>query len=415
MNISLCIIAKNEEHNIKKCIESVKELVKEIIVVDTGSEDNTVGISKELGAKVYYYKWNKDFAAARNYALKKVKSDWILFLDADEYMSEESKKYIKKVILEADSLKCDCILVELININKDSGIFQSKTNVVRMLKNNSNLKYIGKIHEGIVKNRGRLKRMDGSEVVRIFHTGYTGSVVKEKHKSERNLELLYEELENNPNNSDLYFYLIESLLLKNDLKKAYECCNEIFKCNNGTISGIYEKTYLHKLSIAMNLDEKEDVIVDIYKKSVQINEYYPDFDRKMQLYYYYKKEYEKALDYSKKCIFKMNKYKGDIESWTLPKAKDIYMLTGEIYEKLNLRDESIDIWIQILKSFKDDEYSIFKIMKNFKETETKEDILYFFKRLLDINNPKEKLAIIRAAIRTNDLEFSKYIVEQLKN
>lgn len=168
MKISLCIIAKNEEKNIKKCIQSIKKLVKEIIVIDTGSEDNTVSMSKQLGAKVYYFKWNKDFAAARNYALRKVNGDWIIFLDADEYMSDESLKYVENVILEAESLSCNSILVDLINIDKDSGRVQSKTNVIRIFRNNSNLQYDGKIHEGLVQINGVLKKWMAVNSLKYF-------------------------------------------------------------------------------------------------------------------------------------------------------------------------------------------------------------------------------------------------------
>lgn len=256
--------------------------------------------------------------------------------------------------------------------------------------------------------------MDGSEFLKVFHTGYSSSIVKEKHKAERNLELLYQELKHKPNNSDLYFYLIESLLLNNDVKKAYDCCDEVFRCHNGTIIGIYEKTYLHKLSLSMHNNEDENIIIGIYEKALEENEFYPDFDEKMQTYYYSKEEYNKVLNYSKKCVEKMNNYEGNIESWALPKAKDIYTRMGEAYEKLDLKDNAIEIWIEILNNFKDDEYSLFKLMNFLKETESKEDILSFFKMILNFNNPKERLILIRAAIRTDDLEFSKYVVNELK-
>ena len=85
MKISACVITKNEEKNIARCINSYKDIVDEIILVDTGSTDNTVEIAKSLGAKIYYYEWQNDFSAAKNYALSMAKGDWIIFLDADEF------------------------------------------------------------------------------------------------------------------------------------------------------------------------------------------------------------------------------------------------------------------------------------------------------------------------------------------
>ncbi|SFQ02695.1 Glycosyl transferase family 2 [Caldicoprobacter faecalis] len=101
VKISGCVIAKNEEKNIARCINSYKDIVDEVIVVDTGSSDRTAEIAQNLGAKVYHYEWQNDFAKAKNFALSLAKGDWIIFLDADEFFAEghcyNVKKYIKLI------------------------------------------------------------------------------------------------------------------------------------------------------------------------------------------------------------------------------------------------------------------------------------------------------------------------------
>ena len=82
--ISLCMIVKNEGHNLHRCLQSVQGFVNQIIVVDTGSEDNTVEIARSYGAEVHFFEWCDDFAAARNHSLSFATGDWILVLDADE-------------------------------------------------------------------------------------------------------------------------------------------------------------------------------------------------------------------------------------------------------------------------------------------------------------------------------------------
>ena len=82
--LALAMIVKDEEDNIQNAILSAKEFVDEIIVVDTGSKDNTCKIAEKNGATVYSFTWTDNFSEARNYALSKVKSDWIIVLDADE-------------------------------------------------------------------------------------------------------------------------------------------------------------------------------------------------------------------------------------------------------------------------------------------------------------------------------------------
>jgi glycosyltransferase involved in cell wall biosynthesis/predicted TPR repeat methyltransferase len=85
--ISLCMIVRNEEECIERCIESARRAVDEIIIVDTGSEDRTVEIARRLGARVFHHRWNDDFSEARNYSLEQASGDWILVLDADETLA----------------------------------------------------------------------------------------------------------------------------------------------------------------------------------------------------------------------------------------------------------------------------------------------------------------------------------------
>ena len=119
MKISLCIICKDEEKKIARCINSVKEKVDEIVVVDTGSTDNTINIVKELGAKVFEIPWENDFAKARNYAISKCKGNWIVFLDADEYLLGSCLNNLRPYIIQAENNKHDFILVEILNEQKD--------------------------------------------------------------------------------------------------------------------------------------------------------------------------------------------------------------------------------------------------------------------------------------------------------
>jgi glycosyltransferase involved in cell wall biosynthesis len=101
VSLSLCMIVKNEELNIGRSLESVQPLVDEMIVVDTGSTDRTKDIAKELGAKVYDFAWTDSFADARNFALSKATSDWILILDADEVISASDHEALKKLITDS--------------------------------------------------------------------------------------------------------------------------------------------------------------------------------------------------------------------------------------------------------------------------------------------------------------------------
>ncbi|MCP2727547.1 tetratricopeptide repeat protein [Limnofasciculus baicalensis] len=103
MKLSLCTIVKNEEKSLPRVLDSVKTLVDEMVIIDTGSTDRTVEIAKDYGARVYYFNWCNDFSVARNYGLQYVKGNWVLVLDADEVLTPEIVPEIKRVI------ECDAV------------------------------------------------------------------------------------------------------------------------------------------------------------------------------------------------------------------------------------------------------------------------------------------------------------------
>lgn len=95
--ISLCLIAKNEEEVIGRCIESVIDIIDEIIVVDTGSTDKTIEVAEKYGAKIYNFTWIDDFAAARNYSFSKASKEYIFWLDADDILFPGDKEKFKEL------------------------------------------------------------------------------------------------------------------------------------------------------------------------------------------------------------------------------------------------------------------------------------------------------------------------------
>ncbi len=109
VTISLCMIVKNEESCLGKCLDSLKGIVDEMIVVDTGSTDNTVQIAKERGASVYNFKWTGDFSEARNYSFSLAKCDYIYTADADEELDEENRQRFLKLKEDVDKLNVDIV------------------------------------------------------------------------------------------------------------------------------------------------------------------------------------------------------------------------------------------------------------------------------------------------------------------
>lgn len=146
--LSLCMIVKNEEASLPNCLNSVKELVDEIVVLDTGSTDRTPEIAREFGAKVHYFKWCDDFSAARNESLKYVQGDWVLILDADEKLTPEIVPQIEAAIRQPHYLVINLV-------RQDIGLEHSPYSLVSRLFRH---------HPGICFSRPYYAMLDDSVV-----------------------------------------------------------------------------------------------------------------------------------------------------------------------------------------------------------------------------------------------------------
>ncbi|AZN39265.1 glycosyltransferase family 2 protein [Paenibacillus albus] len=144
--ISLCLIVKDEEDVIARCLDSVKKAVDEIVIVDTGSTDATKDIAATYTDKIYDFEWIDDFAAARNYAFSKATSAYILWLDADDVLLEPD---LKKLLELKSTLSSDVDTVSMdYHLAKDEyGTVTSALRRNRLVKRERGFRWIGAVHE----------------------------------------------------------------------------------------------------------------------------------------------------------------------------------------------------------------------------------------------------------------------------
>lgn len=204
IKVSLCMIVKNEERVLDRCLASVAHLVNEIIIVDTGSTDTTVDIARKYTSKVYEFEWIDDFSAARNYAAEKATGDWILVLDADEYIDEENyEEFIQG--LKEDNSQYDTYGVKILNFTGLYGETLIQNYHDRVYKNNGKIVYYRSIHEQLKHIQGEELKGNVAKLI-VFHSGYMNKIVQEKEKNERNKELIDKEMKESTNAFD-YFNL----------------------------------------------------------------------------------------------------------------------------------------------------------------------------------------------------------------
>ncbi len=144
--ISLCMIVKNEEDVIERCLQSVCNLVDEIIIVDTGSKDNTKQIAKKFTDKIFDFTWCDDFSKARNYAISKASYEYIMWLDSDDVVPKETFDFLLK---QKQKLTKDCYMLKY-NVAFDNEKPTFSFYRERILKNNESCKFVGAVHECIV-------------------------------------------------------------------------------------------------------------------------------------------------------------------------------------------------------------------------------------------------------------------------
>jgi glycosyltransferase involved in cell wall biosynthesis len=228
--ISLCMIVKNEQQYLPRCLASVQGVVDEIIVVDTGSTDTTCSIAEQAGAIVLSFPWKGNFSDARNASLECATGDWILFLDADEALTPESGIALRRIVEEEN----EGYFLKIINfIGAENHIETCPDLVFRLFRNRSEYRFRGAIHEQIVDvilEHNRQARYQIAEDVVLFHYGYLSQQIIEKDKKNRNINIIKQELENTPHNQLLRYHYGVELFRADRFSEAVE---ELIKAANG--------------------------------------------------------------------------------------------------------------------------------------------------------------------------------------
>ncbi len=235
--LSLSMIVKNEEEYLPGCLESVKGIVDEIVLVDTGSTDRTKEIAKRFGARIFDFKWVDDFAAARNESLKRCQGEWVLYLDADERLNAENSHLIRNMLLNAPEAIGGYIVTiesEHIQLTGDSEFHRG--GYPRIFRNYGfpQIYFKGKVHEQITPSIFALgKNIDFSDVT-ITHLGYNHSREVMEQKIKRNYNMLIKHVQEEPLNGYAWYQLGQTLAHMHLAKEAESSIR--FAIESGTLS-----------------------------------------------------------------------------------------------------------------------------------------------------------------------------------
>lgn len=253
MTWSLCMIVKNEENNIENCLNSVKNLFDEIIIVDTGSTDRTKEVVGNHTNKVYDFKWIDNFSAARNFAFSKASKDYIMWLDADDIVKKDD--YQKLLRLKK-------------NMNNDVDIYMMKYHIAfdennkptfsyyreRLIKREKNYQWQDRVHE-YIPLIGKIKKCE----IGITHNK------KEFKQNKRNLKI-YQKMEKGKEKftpRNLYYYGRE--LYDHGLyKKAMKKFNDFLLTEEGWIEDNITACYM-LTNCYYYLDNQKEALNSLFK------------------------------------------------------------------------------------------------------------------------------------------------------
>lgn len=403
-SISLCMIVKNEEQLLASCLESVKELVQEMIVVDTGSSDKTVEIAASFGAKIFSFHWCDDFAAARNESLKHAAQQWILVLDADEILDEENRDKIKQVLEQASEKKYvgfGIISRHFTNIideigwqknkymftanalpllTKFKGFYDDKWKT-RLFLNNKHIFYQGKIHEDVNPSIELWHSKEPSKLI-----ANTGIVIHHLHAM-KNTDVVQEKQRK-------YFELTKSEINIHPSKKLYV---------DLAVGYIYFEAQLakalHALLQALLQDNEYNRLTNqeqgMLTKYIHENDTSNAFSLLLNKLNYNDLDYNVLLNLAKACFFRELYPETEVILQTLSSqvkvlAQDRYLheLLGVTYAKQEKNREAITVFNGLHQKYLKNSQYIFNLAALYEKIKDYDNAIIMFSKLLELKHPQ---------------------------
>ncbi|HHW01023.1 MAG TPA: glycosyltransferase [Clostridiaceae bacterium] len=333
MKISLCMIVKNEEEVLEKCLISAAAYVDEIVIADTGSSDNTKKIAQKYTDKIYDFAWCNDFSKARNFSVSKAENDWVLVLDADESIVSWDKPLVEKHIKS----NTDTVgRIKIINLIDDIGGGIKRTvDYVSRFFNKNIFHFEGIVHEQIVRKDGEPHSRKNIEIS-VEHIGYSDKILKSKDKIDRNIRLLQSAISLNEKDPYLYYQLGKSYYLKKEYDKTIEAFSKALDCGSDNCAGYLEDILTTYGYCLLNTGR--------YSEALELESYIPcfntspDFHFIMGLVYMNNGMFLKAVESFAACT---DKNEGRVEGVNSYLA---YYNIGVIYECLGYKDDAINFY-----------------------------------------------------------------------
>lgn len=282
--ISLCMIVRDEEDVLERCLLSVIDIVDEIIIVDTGSKDNTKQIAANYTNKIYDFKWIDDFSAARNYAFEQATKDFILWLDADDVLLKKDRKKLKRLKEQLTDF-IDVVMLPY-NVGFDeNGILVLSYNRERIVRREKAFKWKNPVHEYLDVNGN------------IIYSNVAVTHKKEHEITDRNLQIYEKYIQSGKEITarDIYYYAKE-LLGNGRYEKAIEYFHTFLEGKDGwkedKISACFYQSFCYG---NLKREENFSIILECLCKSFRYDKPRAEICCRMGDLFQAQKQYELAI------------------------------------------------------------------------------------------------------------------------
>ncbi|WP_196592588.1 tetratricopeptide repeat-containing glycosyltransferase family 2 protein [Pectinatus sottacetonis] len=369
VKISACVITKNEAENLPTWLAGMREIADEMIVVDTGSSDNTRQIAHDAGAVVYDFAWRDDFAAAKNYAIDRAVGEWILFLDADEYFLDDmGQKIIKELDKINNNQAVNALMCRLINIDRDNNNkFMGSFYQLRIFRNMPGLRYKGVVHEMLKYNDATPQLLVLPRDIYIYHTGYSAKVNLQKIK--RNLKLMQQDIALHGETIAYYKPLADCYYGLKEYDKAVYYDKKLIE-SGVILIGSDIDVYLQCINALCILDKPKPDIKAVVNKGLEKYPESSDLNYQKGFLLYEDKKYIEAETYLNKSL-KLYATKEQISSSNMDRSFFLlYGLLGDIASLKGTTEQAVKWYVKSLqkdpcvRQFFDNFYKIIKTRSN---------------------------------------------------
>ncbi len=391
--LSLCMIVKNEEKVLQRCLDSVHGIVDEIVIVDTGSTDATKEIALKYTNKVYDFEWTNNFADARNFAQQQATGEWILVLDADEYVERTNLQEMIQQLKQTDD-SVEAYDVSIYNFVGAYGERVLQHRHTRIYRNVSYLRYDRAIHEQLRHVSGEYVEAK-TGILTIYHTGYMRHVVVEKKKHDRNAQLIEREMEAGESIAFDYFNLGNEHLSKGEVEQALQAFIQAYQ-HKKDIRLSWVSYCLVQIILCLKYLQRFEDALQVITDAENLYSETADFPFLRGEIYYLQHRYDDAIQQLEYLLEHKSKYPHTIKTFEYVEY-DPHMLLGHMYKHKGNLQKAMYHYSSALSFNRNSYEALYHVLQLLARVHREEEVIQFIENKQLANNELSILLILRIA------------------